>query len=75
LEIMLSLSNQQLTTVIAAARTLPVEKRGQYLQRMAAMLELRGRFSEIRCVGGCYVGVGGSGPPEDGRVQLWPGGV
>jgi hypothetical protein len=43
---MLSLSNHELQTVMTAARTLPVEKRSQYLQRIAAMLELRGRFSE-----------------------------
>jgi hypothetical protein len=43
---MLALTNQQLQTLMTAARALPVEKRGQYLQRMAAMLELRGRFSD-----------------------------
>ena len=43
---MLSLSNQQLTTVMAAARSLSVEKRGAFLQRVAAMLELRGRFND-----------------------------
>jgi len=31
---------------MTAARTLSVEKRGAFLQRVAAMLELRGRFSD-----------------------------
>jgi hypothetical protein len=43
---MLSLSNARLQTVMTAARTLSVEKRGAFLQRVAAMLELRGRFSD-----------------------------
>jgi hypothetical protein len=43
---MLALTNQQLSAIMAAARTLSVEKRGQYLQRIAAMLEMRGRFSD-----------------------------
>jgi hypothetical protein len=43
---MLALTNQQLQTIMAGARALPVEKRGQYLQRIAAMLEIRGRFSD-----------------------------
>jgi hypothetical protein len=43
---MISLSNPQLQTVMTAARSLSVEKRGAFLQRVAAMLELRGRFSD-----------------------------
>jgi hypothetical protein len=43
---MVSFSNQQLQTLMTTARSLPVEKRSQYLQRIAAMLELRGRFSD-----------------------------
>jgi hypothetical protein len=43
---MLSLSHRQLQTVMDAAKTLPVEKRSQFLQRLSAMLELRGRFSD-----------------------------
>jgi hypothetical protein len=43
---MLALTNRQLSTVMSAARTLPIEKRGQYLQRIAALLELRGRFND-----------------------------
>jgi hypothetical protein len=40
---MLSLSGQQLRTVMEGASTLPVEKRDLYLQRIAAMLAMRGR--------------------------------
>jgi hypothetical protein len=39
---MLGLSDHQLGTVIDIARTLPVEKRDLYLQRIAAMLTQRG---------------------------------
>ena len=40
---MLGLTDNQLRTVMDMARTLPVEKRDVYLQRIAAMLVLRGR--------------------------------
>ncbi|MGC1589997.1 MAG: hypothetical protein WA770_07755, partial [Pseudolabrys sp.] len=40
---MLGLTDNQLTTVMGMARTLPVEKRDLYLQRIAAMLTMRGR--------------------------------
>ena len=40
---MLGLTDTQLGTVMGAARSLPVEKRDLYLQRIAAMLALRGR--------------------------------
>ena len=40
---MLALSDHQLDVVMGAARALPVEKRDLYLQRLAAMLTLRGR--------------------------------
>ena len=40
---MLGLTNTQLAAVMDAARTLPVEKRDLYLQRIAAMLTQRGR--------------------------------
>ena len=40
---MLGLTDTQLATVMDAARTLPVEKRDLYLQRIAAMLTMRGR--------------------------------
>jgi hypothetical protein len=40
---MLGLTDSQLSTVMIAARTLPVEKRDLYLQRIAAMLTMRGR--------------------------------
>ena len=44
---MISLTNRQLQTVMNAARMLPVEKRDLYLQRIAAMLNMRGRrFSD-----------------------------
>jgi hypothetical protein len=40
---MLGLTDNQLRTVMDTARMLPVEKRDVYLQRIAAMLVLRGR--------------------------------
>ena len=40
---MLGLTDNQLRTVMDMARTLPVEKRDLYLQRIAAMLTQRGR--------------------------------
>jgi hypothetical protein len=43
---MLSLSHNQLQIVMDAARAVPHEKRGLFLQRIAAMLALRGRFSD-----------------------------
>jgi hypothetical protein len=39
---MMGLTDSQLATVMDAARTLPVEKRDLYLQRIAAMLTMRG---------------------------------
>jgi hypothetical protein len=40
---MLGLTDNQLRTVMDTARTLPVEKRDLYLQRVATMLTQRGR--------------------------------
>ena len=40
---MLGLTDNQLQSIMDAARTLPVEKRDIYLQRTAAMLTMRGR--------------------------------
>ena len=40
---MLGLTDYQLKIVMAAARLVPVEKRDTFLQRIAAMLALRGR--------------------------------
>ena len=40
---MMGLNDSQLAAVMDAARTLPVEKRDLYLQRIAAMLTMRGR--------------------------------
>jgi hypothetical protein len=39
----MGLTDSQLAAVIDAARSLPVEKRDVYLQRIAAMLTMRGR--------------------------------
>jgi len=47
---MISLSNQQLKSVMDAARRVPVEKRAMFLQRVAATLELRGRFNDADVV-------------------------
>ena len=41
--IMLSLSHRQLQIVMDAARDVPQEKRGQFLEWIAAMLAVRGR--------------------------------
>jgi hypothetical protein len=40
---MISLNDAQLKTVMAAAHGVPHEKRSQFLERIAAMLRLRGR--------------------------------
>ena len=40
---MIGLTDYQLRVVMNAARLLPVEKRDTFLQRIAAMLALRGR--------------------------------
>ena len=40
---MIALTDTQLSAVMTAAPTLPVEKRDLYLRRIAAMLALRGR--------------------------------
>ena len=40
---MIGLTDTQLGTVMDMARTLPVEKRDLYMQRIAAMLAVRGR--------------------------------
>jgi hypothetical protein len=43
---MLALSDAQLRIVMIAAGPLPVEKRGLFLERVAARLALRGRFTD-----------------------------
>jgi hypothetical protein len=40
---MIQLKNAQLKTVMAAADCVPFEKRGQFFQRINAMLTIRGR--------------------------------
>jgi hypothetical protein len=40
---MIGLTDTQLGTVMAAARTVPIEKRDIFLQRIAAKLAVRGR--------------------------------
>ena len=40
---MLGLTDNQLRTVMEAAAAVPIEKRDLYLQRIAAMLAIRGR--------------------------------
>jgi hypothetical protein len=40
---MISLNDAQLKIVMAAASHVPIEKRAQFLERIAAMLALRGR--------------------------------
>ncbi|MGB6913969.1 MAG: hypothetical protein WBE42_14620 [Pseudolabrys sp.] len=43
---MVSLTDTQLATVMDAACTLPVERRDTFLQRVGAMLRMRGRFTD-----------------------------
>ena len=43
---MLGLTDNQLQSVMDAARTLPVERRDTFLQRVGAMLRMRGKFSD-----------------------------
>ena len=43
---MISLTDTQLAVVMDAARTLPVERRDTFLQRVGAMLRVRGRFTD-----------------------------
>ena len=43
----LALTDEQLTTVMAAATCLAPERRDIYLQRIGAMLKLRGRFNDV----------------------------
>jgi hypothetical protein len=43
---MVSLSDRQLAAVMDAARTLQVERRDLFLQRVGAMLRMRGRFTD-----------------------------
>ncbi len=42
---MFALSDSQLQTVWNATDSLPLEKRGVFLERLVAQLRLRGRFS------------------------------
>ena len=46
----LSLSDQQLATVMQAATRVEPERRGIFLERCAAMLRLRGRFDDKEVV-------------------------
>ena len=43
---MVSLSDRQLAAVMDAGRTLPIERRDLFLQRVGAMLTMRGGFSD-----------------------------
>ena len=43
---MISLNDAQLKSVTAAASHVPHEKRSQFLERIAAMLKLRGHFTD-----------------------------
>ena len=43
---MVSLSDTQLKTIMHAANAVPVERRGIFLERCAAMLRMRGQFSD-----------------------------
>jgi hypothetical protein len=43
---MISLSDDQLTTIVAAAGTVEPGRRDVFLERVGAMLKLRGRFTD-----------------------------
>ena len=43
---MISLSDYQLQTIMTAANAVPVERRSVFLERVGAMLKVRGRFSD-----------------------------
>ena len=43
---MVSLTDSQLATVTDTARIIPVERRDIFLQRVAAMLRMRGHFTD-----------------------------
>jgi hypothetical protein len=44
--VMVSLTDDQLQTVLNAAAAVPVERRDAFLQRVGAMLKLKGRFTD-----------------------------
>lgn len=58
---MLALTDQQMQTVTTAAATVSVEKRAIFLERIAAMLKLRGHghFSDADVVEVCGLAVCG----------------
>ena len=43
---MIALSDSQLETITTAANAVPVERRGVFLERVGAMLKVRGRFTD-----------------------------
>jgi hypothetical protein len=43
---MLGLTDSQLRAIMDPARTLPIERRDIFLQRVGAMLRMRGRFAD-----------------------------
>ena len=43
---MLGLTDQQLEIIMAAARGVPLERRSVFLERVGAMLKMRGRFTD-----------------------------
>ena len=43
---MVSLTDPQLKIIMTAANYVPIERRGIFLERVGAMLEVRGRFTD-----------------------------
>ena len=43
---MIGLTDHQLETIMTAANAVPVERRSVYLERVGAMLRMRGRFTD-----------------------------
>jgi hypothetical protein len=56
---LLALSDAQLAVVMTAARGLPMEKRGLFLERVAARLRLRDRFTDADLDGAVRTALGG----------------
>jgi hypothetical protein len=56
---MISLSDRQLKSVMATARRLPPEKRRLLLERLAASLQLRGRYTDDDVVAATQVALRG----------------
>jgi hypothetical protein len=72
---MISLSDHQLDVVMGAAGTVPVERRDIFLQRVGAMLNLRGRFTDADVHDVATLAMCGLVPTSaaiDFGIKYWP---